>query len=128
MQKSVHHLIALCESLDASCVQAIENEEASVSELLALPYARLVAIANAITNVSVRQRRGDALDSKFSAKIGASDLLDRFARCSERYLGTPVSRSHVRQVLAAVRVTLDDMNIAIRDLDGMCVEEGEVLD
>jgi len=128
MQKSVSHLIALCESLDASCVQAFENDEASASDLLALPHARLIAVANAIGNVSVRRRRGDALDSMFSAKVGAADLLDRFAKCSERYLGRPISRSHVREVLAAVRVTLDDMSIAIRDLDGKCVEDGEVLD
>lgn len=128
MQRSVRHLIALCESLDASCVQGFENEEGSASDLLALPHARLIAVANALRNVSVRRRRDDALDSMFSAKIGAADLLDRFAKCSEGYLGKPVSRSHVREVLAAVRVTLDDINLAIRDLDGKCVEHGEVLD
>jgi len=130
MQNPIRKLVAQTTSLDAACVSAAgeENENVFACMLLDTPKSRLTAVANGLSNLKIDGRKIGAIAHVTAAQGTATDLLDRFSKCSERYLGRVVRRGDVMALLAGVRAALPALRTEIAALDGCCSELAELFD
>lgn len=130
MQNPIRKLAAQAASLDAACLSTAfeENENVFACMLLETPKNRLTAIANGLSNLKIDGRKIGAIGHTTTAQGITTDLLDRFAKCSERHLGRVVRRGEAMALLADVREALPELCAAIAALDGSCSELSEIFD
>lgn len=130
MQNPIGKLVSQVASLDAACLSAAfeENENVFACMLLEPPRSRLSAIANGLSNLKIDGRRVGAIGHMTTAQSITTDLLDRFAKCSERHLNRVVRRGEVMALLADVRAALPGLRSEIVALDGCCSELADLFD
>lgn len=130
MQAPIRKLAAQAVSLEAACLSAAceENENVFACMLLDTPKIRLIAIANGLSNLKIDGRKIGAIARVTAAQSIVTDLLDGFAKCSERYLGRVVRRGDAMALLADVREALPALRTEIAALDGCCSELAELFD
>ncbi|MDR5743270.1 hypothetical protein QCE73_08895 [Caballeronia sp. LZ029] len=125
MQKPISRLLELCASLEDACKAA--GKQGDMSDLLALPRVRLMALQNAIDNITLNSAKlFSVMAFHTKAQKTSARLIFRFAMCSERQFGRPVSHREALALLDEVLAALPCLVAAIKEFDGACSELAEM--